>query len=307
MKRENAGDVPSDAESTFSRRRFLAASAAGIGATTVGWNVVVSGTASRRRNASASPFAANASERWTGLLEDEETEPEDARELTQGHHTLLEGTAYETTLHVVDAPREGPTGFVVGGMHGDERSGHRAAEAVASWGVERGRLVVLPAANRPALERGTREGPNGDLNRKFPSNEHQAPTTELARAIWDAVVAADPDWLADLHSSAGVYRGGDGRVGQAIFPSPVPPAERYAATAVRAVNARFDLQGSTAYDRGGTLDGDRPMLAHRAGELLDIPTFIMETTETLDLRRQVDFHTVAVDALLHSFHHWLKL
>lgn len=309
MKGDNAGDAAADTESTVSRRRFLATSAVALGATTVGWNLVVSGSASRRRSVAADPVTANASERWTGLLEDEETDTktETSRELTRRRHTLLEGTTYETALHVVDAPREGPTGFVVGGLHGDERSGHRAAEAVASWGIERGRLVVLPAANRVARQRDTRHGPNGDLNRKFPSNEHEAPTTELARAIWDAVVAAAPDWLADLHSSTGVYGSGDGKVGQAIFPSPIAPAERYAAAAVRTVNAAFDLQGSMAYDRGGTLDGDRPMLAHRTSELLDVPTFILETTEELDLALQVDLHTVAMDSLLRSFDHRLKL
>lgn len=234
---------------------------------------------------------------------DSPTETATPRTLTRERHLLLEGTRHETPFHVIDAPRDGPTGFVVGGMHGDERSGFRAAESLVGWHVEYGRLVVLPGANRIALDRESRYGRHGDLNRKFPPTADRDPGTELARAIWETVVSYDPGWLADLHSSYGIYLSGDGGVGQAIFPSTVGPAARYATHAVRTVNREFDLSGNLAYERGGLLDGDRPMLAHRASELLDIPTFILETTEKIDLDRQVALHRTSMVDLLRSFDH----
>lgn len=341
MRRESPRNDNADAESTVSRRSFLRAGVAALGTTTAGWSFLAGGDGARGRDATATPTARGGRDSWRNMLEDDETsveaghrgvgddslpirteteteppaEPtatetpagtETAPDLTRERQPLLEGTIYETPLHVVDAPRDGPTGFVVGGMHGDERAGHRAVRAVTDWRIQRGRLVVLPAANSAALARGTRNGPHGDLNRQFPSTERQGPPTEVARTIWEAVVVADPDWLADLHSSYGIYLSGDGGVGQAIFPSPVAPAKRYAADVVRTVNGRFGISGSLAYDRGGVLDGDRPMLAHRAGELLDLPTFILETTEKLDLGTQVDLHTFSLDRLLRAFGHGPK-
>lgn len=288
----------------MSRRRFLAASAVGCGATTAGWTLVSTADDSPRVNDSAPPITSSENERWAGLLDDEtDTRTETTHGQTHERHTLLEGTIYETDIHVVDAPRDGLTAFVVGGMHGDERSGYRVAGDVATWRLERGQLVVLPAANSVAIEGRVRHGRYGDLNRQFPSSEHREPATELARAIWEALVAFDPDWLADFHSSAGVYRSGDGGVGQAIFPSAVAPAKRYAGAAVDAVNAEFDLREPMVYKRGDTLDPDQGMLAYRTSKVLDVPTFILETTEKLSLEMQVELHTVSAVSLLRSFDH----
>lgn len=221
--------------------------------------------------------------------------------LRREERTIMAGTRYETPVHEVAAGMPGPTTLVVGGMHGDEPSGRRAAEHVAGWGVERGRLVVLPAANVPALERDARRGPHGDLNRQFPATPNREPTSPPARAIWAFVREVDPDRLVDLHSSVGIYRPGDEEgsgVGQAIFPTDVPPAPADAGRVVEAANREFGLALSLAYRRGNLLDGDRPMLAHRAGAVLDVPGFIVETYRRVSLDRQVDWHTFAVESLM---------
>lgn len=222
---------------------------------------------------------------------------------TTTHTLLFEGTDLETPLYVIEGPESGPTGFVVGGIHGDELSGYRAAGIVAEWGVERGTLVVLPAANPPAIERETRDGRNGDLNRKFPPSADTSPTTRLAQGLWSVVLDHDPDWLIDLHSSRGIWDSEGGGVGQAVFPTPGDPAERYAALTVEAVNETYGLEEELSYHVGNLLDGDRPMLAHRAGTALDLPAFILETTEVAALERQIDWHLYSVDVLLRLFDH----
>lgn len=216
---------------------------------------------------------------------------------------LFEGTGLETPLYVVEGPEPGPTGFIVGGMHGDELSGYRAAGVVTEWGIERGTLVVLPAANPPAIERERRDGRNGDLNRKFPPTGDESPTTRLAAGLWSVVLDHDPDWLIDLHSSHGIWDSTEGGVGQAVFPTAVEPAQRYAAVTVEAVNETYGLAGELSYHVGNLLDGDRPMLAHRAGAVLDLPAFILETTEVASLDRQIDWHLYSVDVLLRLFDH----
>lgn len=218
------------------------------------------------------------------------------------HRLLFEGTALETPLYVIEGPEPGPTGFVVGGMHGDERSGYRAAGIAAEWDVRYGTLAVVPAANPIAIERETRYGANGDLNRKFPADPSRPPTTRLARGLWSVVRDVDPGWLADLHSSRGVYAL-NGGVGQAVFPTPVPPARKFAGSTVQAVNKAFGLGRNLDYRVGNVLDGDRPMLAHRAGTALNLPAFILETAEIAPLDRQIDWQLFALEHLLRLFNH----
>jgi hypothetical protein len=218
---------------------------------------------------------------------------------TRYEKRLLADTAYETTLYVYDSGVSGPTTMVVGGMHGDERSGYLAAGDIAGWRVETGRLVVLPRANRPAIANGTRTW-NGDLNRHFPPTGG-ACESKLARAIWETVVQYDPDWVFDLHSSRGIYASGDGGVGQAMFPTWTAPAREYGSRAVDGLNDVFDLAGEAAYRMGNTLDADRPMLMHRVAGVLDRPGFICETSEKYSLAGQVRWHKFAVRHVMRQY------
>lgn len=113
---------------------------------------------------------------------------------------LMAGTEHETPVYVNEGSASGPTAYVLGGIHGDESPGYRAAAALATLTPEAGTLVVLPRANRVAIRRDAREGEGGDLNRNFPVGE--PPTTDLASAVWRSVRRHDPD----------VVRGGNSRL-----------------------------------------------------------------------------------------------
>ena len=89
-----------------------------------------------------------------------------AQKVEQG--IIAQGTPFQTRWHSYDSEVDGPTVLVIGGMHGDELAGHRAARQIATWPVTRGRLVVVPAANPPALAERSRRIPGlkedeGDL------------------------------------------------------------------------------------------------------------------------------------------------
>ncbi|MBV0925187.1 succinylglutamate desuccinylase/aspartoacylase family protein [Halomicroarcula limicola] len=198
---------------------------------------------------------------------------------TRTTETLLAGTKYATDVITIDAPNDGPTAVVVGGMHGDEPSGYRAASDVASWEFDAGKLVVLPEANRPAIEQETRHNDDGDLNRKFPTG--QAAETKLARAIWRLVENADPDVVLDLHSSKGVYRTHESAVGQAVFPTVVDPAPTYAQVAIETANDTVVpwYMPYHRYERGNFLDGSSPLLVHKVAGDLDRPGYIVESTK----------------------------
>lgn len=200
---------------------------------------------------------------------------------TRTTETLLPGTKYASDVVRIDAPNDGPTAVVLGGVHGDEPSGYRAASDVASWAYDAGTVVVLPEANQPAIERGTRENDNGDLNRKFPSG--RAAETKLARAIWQLIEEAAPDVVLDLHSSKGVYRTHNSAVGQAIFPTVVDPAPAYAQTAIDSANDTVVpwYMPYHEYEFGHPLDGSSPLLIRKVAGDLGLPGYIVESTKFL--------------------------
>lgn len=117
---------------------------------------------------------------------------------------LCPGTPQATPCYVMDSGTTGPVVLVVGGMHGDEE-GWASAGQIAAWRVRRGKLVVLPQANRLGVLQHMRLQPAEsnaalrDLNRIFPSKTNAAPLNALASAIWSETCTLKPDWLIDLH------------------------------------------------------------------------------------------------------------
>lgn len=213
--------------------------------------------------------------------------------------TILTGTPHETPVYVVEGAGPGPTGLIVGGMHGDERSGYSAAERLLDWSLSAGRLVVLPRANRVAIERNTRQGEHGDLNRNFPPGRE--PPTPLARAIWSLVDRHDPDVVADLHSSTGIYGVHAEFVGQAVFPTEAGDARAHAAAVVDRANERTVPWYMPLHDyrTGNSLSGTAPLFVHKVGGDLGSPGYIVETTEFLvDPRTAAGWTVDVAEALL---------
>lgn len=208
-------------------------------------------------------------------------------------YLIRRGTAEETDVHRIRAGNSGPTVFVVGGIHGSEEAGYRAARRATDWAVDAGTLVVLPNANRPAIERGQRRGRTGkDLNRQFPLGE--PPATPLARAVWATVIRHDPDVFIDLHASAGILARDSGYVGQAVFHSGHTGLTRRVEKAVAYLNRAVVPTAKPDYEYlVGRMDGSpEGMVATKAARDRDIPACIYEVTEAgLDLETQVEWTT----------------
>ena len=205
---------------------------------------------------------------------------------------------WATALTIRDSGRPGPTVVVVGGVHGNESAGILAADQVAKWQPERGRLIVLARANREAIARGKRLGPgteHRDLNRNFPSAAEPTPRGELAAAIWKELVELEPDWLVDLHEGVD-YRAGNSRsVGNSVIVHPSEHGERVAKRLITAVNLgiqdeerRFKL---LRYPKHGTL-------ARAAAEHLGCGAMILETTRKGATSERVEQHLLLVRRLL---------
>lgn len=131
-------------------------------------------------------------------------------EVDREQHTILDGTQYETTVHTITSPNEGPTVMIFGGVHGNELGGIEAAHLATNYTIDRGTVAVSPETNKAAVEMEGNHGPDGDLNRQFPVGDE--PTTEVARGVWNEIRRVDPDFMLDMHNATTLMsRGSVGR------------------------------------------------------------------------------------------------
>jgi predicted deacylase len=105
---------------------------------------------------------------------------------------------------VVVGGGEGPTLLLVAGTFGDELESQVAAARLARMldpAKLAGRVIVLPMANAPACEAGTRNSPidGRNLNRSFPGNVFGTPTSIIADYIERQLMPVS-DIVVDLHS-----------------------------------------------------------------------------------------------------------
>jgi predicted deacylase len=98
----------------------------------------------------------------------------------------------------------GPTLLLTAGVHGDEFDGPAALMRLVhalELSTLRGRLIVLPALNGPAVACSRRTSPldDGNLNRAFPGDPNGGPTQQIAHFV-EQVLLPCCDAAIDLHS-----------------------------------------------------------------------------------------------------------
>jgi predicted deacylase len=103
----------------------------------------------------------------------------------------------------------GPTIVILGGVHGDETQGVRAAMRVAQAAFQSdldGRLLIVPVAHEAAFLAASRVSPldHGNLARAFPGSATGTPTERLAHLL-EQEVLSQADLVVDLHSSGVHY------------------------------------------------------------------------------------------------------
>ena len=128
------------------------------------------------------------------------------------------GTDHATPWWELTGAERGPTMIVEAGIHGDEIAGVLALDALLPrLEVTRGRVVVFPRMNRPAVDAETRQI-NRDLNTVFPGNaKGEVYELRLAREIFDWVGEQQADLVLTLHESRYLHDGSTPRTfGQTI-------------------------------------------------------------------------------------------
>lgn len=119
-------------------------------------------------------------------------------------YPILEGTDYENTVTVLKSEQEGPTIYVIAGVHGDEQAAWHTGNLLKKIDIKAGTLYILSPAN----PWGAQADPprryvveEEDLNRSFPGDPNGTPAQRVAAAIMEDVTKAQPDFVFDLHEA----------------------------------------------------------------------------------------------------------
>lgn len=213
---------------------------------------------------------------------------------------LASNTPFATEYYILDSGQPGPTVFIGAGAHGNEPAGAAAAEAILQWRIIRGRMVVVPRANVPALKAGKRYTPGvskgeTNLNRNYPANRSGVARGTPAREIWALLLQQQPDWVLDLHEGHDFHQVNSNSVGSTIIATTNARAATAARLMLRAVNNTIPEAKRKFVHRRMGASG---MLARAAADHLDIPAMILETTSKRPLAERVRQHEIMVSCLL---------
>lgn len=112
-------------------------------------------------------------------------------------------TDHRLDVFVRQGIEPGNTILILGGIHGNESGGYKAAEQLLSVPLRRGTLIVIPHVNARAIAANQR-GIDGDMNRMFdPGDAPAGIDGEIVSVIKSYIARAD--LLLNLHDGWGYY------------------------------------------------------------------------------------------------------
>jgi len=128
--------------------------------------------------------------------------------------TYFKGTDHMLEVYTIEGKEPGPIVLIVGGIHGDEVSTIEAADEYTKAKIEKGTLIVVPRANRPAIDKNVRLV-NKDMNRVFfDQGAEDLYEYKIAAKIKELVEKAD--LVLNLHEGKGFYSRTKNGMGQSV-------------------------------------------------------------------------------------------
>lgn len=119
-------------------------------------------------------------------------------------YRIAEGTEVENEVMVIKGEEEGPTIYIVAGVHGDEQAAWETGKQLEKIGIKAGTLYILAPANPwgAAMEPRSRYvSEKWDLNRSFPGHPEGNPARIAAYSIYEDIKAKEPVFVFDLHEA----------------------------------------------------------------------------------------------------------
>lgn len=203
--------------------------------------------------------------------------------VTVSSYTIAQGTAAETTVWHIHSENEGPTIYISGGIHGDERAAWYAGVLMKDCTISCGDLYLLSQANIIGANKVSRrvEGKE-DPNRFFPGNPNGTLTQVLDYAIFSDIQDKNPDLVLDLHEAIVVSKSREFLGSTYIF------------TTLDGIDMlMFDLLAATedgdichnAFSATGP--GPAGSLNSTVSNVLGVPVITVETFRGFDIHRRI--------------------
>jgi succinylglutamate desuccinylase len=210
--------------------------------------------------------------------------------------TIASGTKYATPMYVIKSSNPGPVVMIVGGVHGNETAGYKAAAQVKDFSIQKGTLLVIPQANKLAVANHTRTYAGMNLNRDFPTSSSDSADTTLSKSIFNQVKSYDVDWLIDMHEGGNYARiTSSTSVGQSLIYYPDSQTKEIGSKIVNSLNSNI----STSYKKFSLLQYPvSGSLARAAAVVCGTNSFIFETCSRDSLDTRVSRQLKAANMLL---------
>jgi len=211
---------------------------------------------------------------------------------------LMKGTELETMMHLSDSGKAGPTVVIIGGIHGNETAGVLAAEALTQLVPDKGRIAVVPRANKPACDSGVRTVYYmEDLNRCFPGAREGSLTEYAAAALAEAITACKPSIVIDLHESRSKYGEEAESLGQALVISEEGDSAAIVLDILENLNEKAGAGNEFTFASGAPAGS----LNREISKLLSIPAITVETWSGQEMETRINNHIYAVNEILKHF------
>lgn len=197
------------------------------------------------------------------------------------------GKPYATPYYIIESKLPGPVICIIGGTHGNEPAGCRAAEKLLQFKPDCGKLVVIPKANIRALKGNRREIPGeGDLNRCYPGNKTGILMERFAFELLNFMREEKIDLLIDLHESLDYYLTNKDYLGQTIIAYQNESSIWIGGMAIEQINTKIKREKEKFTLLKNPIRGST---AWAGGKYLEIPAFSIETCKKLSLASRTDY------------------
>lgn len=204
-------------------------------------------------------------------------------------YKMMEGQLTETEVVHIHSDKEGPSIYVVGAVHGDEKAAWYTAILLEQISFSCGDLYILAPANANGAKNDTRYVTGRqDLNRSFPGDPNGNEAERLADAIFNDIADKNPDLVLDLHEAI-VYTDSRDFLGSTYIFTDLEVFSEHYDMDVMFLDLLFATQDGTICHNefGSTGPGPAGSVNATVTNTLRIPTITVETFRGFDIFRRV--------------------
>ena len=119
-------------------------------------------------------------------------------------YNIAVGTEMENEVMVIKGEQEGPSIYIVAGVHGDEQAAWETGKLLEKISIKAGTLYILAPANPWGAAKEPRSryvSEKWDLNRSFPGHPEGNAGRVAAYYIYEDIKEKDPIFVFDLHEA----------------------------------------------------------------------------------------------------------